>query len=113
MLGIYAVEDTKSGEFRGIFLQRSNEAAVRLFTDAILHGEDSMMRRYPEDYQVCRLGEFSELSGLIVGCDHPVVLATAVQIMRRSEIEFAGLPANMPHHPQRVQLDIEEAIANA
>lgn len=85
MLGIYAVEDTKSGEFRGIFLQRSNEAAVRLFTDAILHGEDSMMRRYPQDYQVCRLGEFSELSGVIVGCEHPIVLATALQVVRRAD----------------------------
>lgn len=91
MFGVYSVEDTKAGEFRSLFLQRSNEAAVRMFTDSIMHGEESMLRRYPEDYQLVRVGEFSEMSGVLVGCDQPVVLCTAVQVLRRADSPRPGV----------------------
>lgn len=83
MYGVYSVLDVKSGEFRSVFLQRSNESAIRMFSDAIVHGEDSMLRRYPADYQLHRVGEFSELSGVLAGSTDPEYLISAEDILRR------------------------------
>lgn len=83
--GVFAVEDVKAGEFATLHVARSNEAALRAFTDAILHGEDSMLRRYPDDYQLVRVGSFDEVTGELEGCQ-PQVISTAANVLRRADI---------------------------
>lgn len=106
MFIICSIEDTKAEEFRGLYLQRTQEAAVRMFHDAIIggNGSDSMLRRHPEDYQLVQVGNFDEESGRIEIMD-PLVLMTADRIVQRYQRDK---PATLPG-----QLDLTDAIIEA
>lgn len=96
---IVSIQDLKAESHDGLYTQPSDLAAVRMFTDALLRGKDSMLRRFPDDYQLVRLGTFDSSTGRIEACD-PFILITAAEVLRRSGGEL-----------ERVhQVDLEEAI---
>lgn len=66
---ITTVRDRKTEEFRGLALARTSEAARRMFADAILNGEDTMLNQHPEDFFLAVVGTFDEDSGDVEGMD--------------------------------------------
>lgn len=83
MFTVCSIEDTRAGEFKGLYMVRSPEAGVRMFFDVIVHGQDNMIRRHPEDYQLVYVGDFDELSGELTPTPEPAVLMTAQAIVDR------------------------------
>lgn len=81
MFSVYAVFDSKAEEFGSLILARNDAVAVRMFTAAVLDGSpENNFRKYPEDYEFVRVGEFDEESGQLVGCD-PVPVVSALQVV--------------------------------
>lgn len=65
MLQIYAIKDTKVGEFMNPFYQRSKGEAVRSVTAAINAKEDNHFTKFYNDYELWLLGEFNCQTGII------------------------------------------------
>lgn len=76
---VLSVYDRKACEFGQLLIARSNEVAARMFADALLGPEESVLRLHPEDFVLVRIGEFDEQYGNLIGCAHlDVVEAEAV-----------------------------------
>lgn len=67
---ITSVRDRKTEEFRGLYLSRTAEAATRMFLDAILSGEDTVIRQHPEDFYLAQVGFFDEDTGECSGMNN-------------------------------------------
>lgn len=65
MLKIYAIKDTKVGEFMNPFYQRSKGEAVRSVSAAINAKEENHFTKFYNDYELWELGEFNLQTGVI------------------------------------------------
>lgn len=62
---VMCLRDVKGGYFMPPFVTKSIPTAIRSLTDEVQTQEKSMLHRFPNDYQVYRLGQFYEDSGII------------------------------------------------
>lgn len=70
---VYSIYDMKAGLFlKPIFVQKKGQA-IRMFENACgdVNAKDSMLSKYPNDFQLHRIGEFDEESGKINGLVAP------------------------------------------
>lgn len=66
MLEIYAIKDTKVGEFQNPFYQRSKGEAIRSVTAAVNDlRPDNHYAKFANDYELWKLGEFDAKTGQI------------------------------------------------
>lgn len=82
MLKLYSVRDVKLG-FGTVFTATNDAVAVRTFASAV-NTAGSILHDAPEDFSLCRLGEFNEDTGEVFGY-LPSVVADAVSV--RKEVE--------------------------
>lgn len=70
---VYAILDTKAGFFGTPFFAVNDSVASRQF---VTLGNDinSMVNKYPDDYQLYSLGEYDDNSGSVIGYDKPTRL---------------------------------------
>lgn len=77
-LVIVAVLDSAVKAFMRPFYAPTLEAALRSFYDEVKRGgEDNMMAKHPDDFQLWYLGEFDEESGLFSHLDQMRQVARA------------------------------------
>lgn len=82
MLKLYSVRDAKLGF--GIVFTASNDAvATRTFASAV-NSEGSILRDAPEDFSLCRLGEYNEDTGEVFGY-LPSVVVDAVSVRKEAD----------------------------
>lgn len=69
-LMIFAIHDTKGEVFRSPFYQRTHGEAERSFKQ-LLDDPQSMVNKYPEDFDLYHLGEYDERTGKIFPLESP------------------------------------------
>ena len=82
MLKLYSVRDAQLG-FGTVFTAANDAVAIRTFASAV-NSEGSILHDAPEDFSLCRNGEFNEDTGEIFGY-LPSVVTTAVSV--RKEVD--------------------------
>ena len=79
MLKLYAVRDAQLG-FGTVFTAANDAVAIRNFASAV-NSEGSVLHDSPEDFALCRLGEFNEIDG-VISADLPVVVTSAISVRK-------------------------------
>lgn len=67
---LMAIQDTKSGLFTNPIPFRTVEEAIRGYSAAI--PSDQMLRQYPEDFVIAKIGEWDNESGVLSYAPHIV-----------------------------------------
>lgn len=78
---IVAVRDLKASAFLHPHFQVSTGVAVRSFSDAVAD-KSSMISQHPADYQLFKVGEFDDVTGLITPILVPELLASAIEFVK-------------------------------
>lgn len=84
MLMVFSVFDARSGSYSPhLYCAVNEQVAARMFQDAVMSREETMLRSHSEDFSLRCVGLFDEDSGLLVEQD-PKVVISAEEIVRRS-----------------------------
>lgn len=78
---IYSIKDKAVG-FTSTFTTENDYSALRMFSDSINTGK-SMLNEHPEDFQLYRLGELNQNSGVITPEQEPKLLEEAVNLLKK------------------------------
>lgn len=81
---VFTVKDTKGGMFLAPMLTRSYGEAERTFKQATAN-PDSLISKYPEDYDLYYLGEFDDESGHFALKPAPEHVVNASQVAIREQ----------------------------
>lgn len=79
MVKIYAVRDAQLG-FMSLFTASNDAVAIRVFASAV-NDPHTVMHDAPEDFSLCRLGEFDDTDG-IVSSELPTVVTSAISVRK-------------------------------
>lgn len=94
MWRVYSVFDTKAQEYGQLILARTDEVARRMFADAVRE-PGSLLHLHPEDFGLCHIGYFDEMSGGIaeapvengVGVSYePDVVVTGAEVAKALQL---------------------------
>lgn len=80
MFTVMSILDKKADEFQMVFLAKSKTVGLRMFADALLRGEETIMRQHPEDFALYLVGFFDEEVGTLVP-EGPVLVAEAEPLL--------------------------------
>ena len=81
-LHIFAIYDSAAGAYMRPFFTRSDPEALREFGN-LCNNADHPIGAHPEDYSLCRIGSWDDVSGHING-EKPVTLRTALEAYAQS-----------------------------
>ena len=80
-LNAYAIYDLVAQNFNRPYFLKTDAQATRSFSDEVNRpSEDNSLYKHPNDYQLFRLGEFDDDTGLIVPETHPVMVVSAASL---------------------------------
>jgi len=82
-LQVYSLLDRKLREFGPPFCERNEDTAKRFLNDSI--SAESVVGKYPEDFDLYRLGEFDPERGLLHGDDAPLLVANIRVVLSRMD----------------------------
>lgn len=77
MFKVYSVYDKKLQEFGQLAVSKNDESMRRAVLDGV-KSSGSMIEKYPEDYDLYRVGEFHQDTGFLAGLSTPAVLVCNV-----------------------------------
>lgn len=63
---VFSLFDRKAGDYGGLVLSKNEEMAKRTLLEAMLKSE-SLLSKYPDDYDLMLLGEFDDETGELSG----------------------------------------------
>lgn len=69
VVGLYTVKDAKAESCLAPFAFRTDGEAIRAFGDSVVKG-DTPLLAHPEDYFLYRVGNFNQVTGVIVAEEH-------------------------------------------
>jgi len=78
---ILCLRDVKGGYYMPPFVSKSIPSAIRSLTDEAQTQEKSMLHRFPQDYQVYRLGQFFEDSGFLDNLQVPELICEVKDLL--------------------------------
>ncbi len=64
-LNVYAIKDIKLGKFAQPIIANNDEIMKRMLTAAVNSEEITALREFPEDFDLYKIGEYSEETGKI------------------------------------------------
>jgi len=79
---VMCLRDVKGGYFMPPFTTKSIPTAIRSLTDEAQNQEKSMLYRFPQDYQVYRLGQFYEDSGILDTLQTPELICEVSDLVQ-------------------------------
>ncbi len=79
---LYAIYDTACGVYTKMVFAQADGMVTREFQD-LVNDAESAIGQHPEDYSIFRLGNFNDLTGLIVNEDNEC-LATGLEMVALS-----------------------------
>lgn len=74
ILSVFSVRDRKAGMFNRPFLEINKAMALRGFQMDCMNSE-SLMHKFPDDYELCFLGTFNQESGVFQTLPREEILA--------------------------------------
>lgn len=77
----YCVLDKKAKIYHQPHFLINDAVAVRQFSVVVNH-EDGMIKKYPEDYALYRVGVFDMTTGIIIPEDYPVEVASGLNLRK-------------------------------
>lgn len=77
-LHIYSIRDQKGEAFLTPFFQKTHGEAERSFRE-LTKNKDSLVSKYPEDYDLYHIGKYDDQTGVIQPNDTPQHIIKAVQ----------------------------------
>lgn len=77
---IYSIHDNKTGCFLDTFNDTHDESAKRAFTEACSDPK-SRLNRFPNDFDLYRLGTFDTSSGRVLSADVPEKITSAIHCL--------------------------------
>jgi len=80
MAKIYCVRDRKSNSYWKPVYDRDHVMAIRSFEDTCKQSE-SLLHKWPNDFELMYLGEFDEVTGKFTVLDVPTVMAEPNQFL--------------------------------
>lgn len=80
---LFTVKDLKAESFGRPILQRALGEAIRAFSDEV-NNRESLLNSHPEDFQLFRIGTFSQLTGELVP-EIPVHICSATDYVTDSQ----------------------------
>lgn len=81
---VLSVFDKKAEVYGGVYLARSIAVGARMFTDTILSGPDTVIRQHPEDFVLCQVGTFDDVTGELFG-------GGPVRLLEAKEVSYAAV----------------------
>lgn len=87
-MNVYALWDRKVREYGQLVLGTNDDAVVRALRDGVPKG--STVEKYPEDFDVMRVGTFDHESGVLSGEDRGFVVNVAVLFSERLRLSPSG-----------------------
>lgn len=80
---IFCVKDRAVDSFLNVFTEKTSEAAIRAFGDAVNSpGADNSFNKHPDDYDLYVLGSIDEDTGVIAPEVPPTVVVRAKDLVR-------------------------------
>lgn len=79
-MNIYALNDSKLGEFGQPFFFNANGQAVRFLQD-LVRDPKTMVAQHPEDFRLYHIGAYDPVNGNFVGLPAPLFLADAMSFV--------------------------------
>lgn len=84
---LYSVKDVKANRFTGVVMFPSEAVALRAFTTAVNQGDSgTLLKEYPEDAQIFRVGTFDDESGVVSGETVFIKNATELIIQEKKDV---------------------------
>lgn len=83
-LGLFTVIDTKAQAALPPFTMRSEGEAIRAFGDSV-NKAGTTLHDHPEDFVLCGIGEFDQLTGLIKAYDVRKSLAVGTDFTKTEQ----------------------------
>lgn len=78
----YTVRDSKAEVFHNPWYQTTHGEAERSFK-AMVNNKETMVGKYPEDYDLYYMGEFDDEKGIIISLETPQHIVKAVQLQQQ------------------------------
>ena len=88
-MNIYALNDSKLGEFGQPFFFTANGQAVRFLQD-LVRDPKTMVAQHPEDFRLYQIGSYDPVSGSFVGLPTPLFLADASSFVEPNNVRQIG-----------------------
>jgi len=82
-MNVYALWDRKGREYGQLVLGANDESVVRALKDGVPKG--STVEKYPEDFDIMRLGRFDSLTGELSGEERGFVVNVATVLGKHGE----------------------------
>lgn len=76
---VYTVRDAKAEVYNTPFYQTTHGEAERTFK-ALVNNNESMVGKYPDDYDLYYLGEFDDVVGNIISLETPQHIVKAIML---------------------------------
>lgn len=83
---ICAIRDVKSEVFAQPWFVQKPAAAVRSFIDLVNGGDDSMVSKHPEDFQLYELGIYNDSTGRITPHELPKLLVAGDSVQKEKPV---------------------------
>ena len=71
---MYSIFDKQACYYCPPFFAKTDGEAQRLVYDAVVYGEENMLRKYPTDFSLCLIGSFDDSTGSFDSLIQPQVL---------------------------------------
>lgn len=84
-LKVFAIRDSKGEFFTPPFYKKTAGEAERDFHQ-LVNDANSMVHKYPEDYDLYYIGEFNDQDGKIKSLDSPSHICKAVNLKKASNL---------------------------
>ncbi len=91
MLRAYSIFDVASGLYQRPFFVGADGEALRLFIDLVAE-KDHPVGKHPNDYSLFRLGEFNDISGVLVADSSRECMLTGMQAVSKLVSERGAIP---------------------
>lgn len=79
---LFSLFDVKAQLFGPLFQSETDDAAKRIFIEALKSGRDAMLAQYPEDFVLYRVGDFIPSTGKICAEPSPYKVMTGFECIR-------------------------------
>jgi hypothetical protein len=83
---LYTIYDIKAQVHNNPMVQNNNNEALRTFAQ-LANDTTTTVNKHPEDYQLCKVGEWDEYTGEIIGNKKLDMLGTALDFIAIGQIE--------------------------
>lgn len=77
---LYSIRDTKAGYYNPPYVSPNSMTAARDFQLRVRE-DNSLMGKFPEDYQLEEVGAFDYETGKVTPREEPVLIVTAAQML--------------------------------